>query len=392
MYYDRVLSPTEELYISRAQQRIAELGKNLSQGFVDNDVPFTAGELIIELQYSIDSIKSTFLAWTEDEIAMVMDYYTLRAGLAEFAFRSISFSQTPIDVSGNWATVPQLEALREESEAADAALQAQIDELVLVDGDLQIQIDALIAGANDATLLRDITAGVSVGSIVAGQFFPEGTELTTMWEALLGSVPVTSNFTFDTFVAIVEVGNPLTVSQFTWDVAGVPTSLVLGDDVGVLTAEPVTGSNYTPLVPLEYPFASPLKVTWSLAGSNVSTLNIEVNSYYRSYFGKNVAVNDTPINVTEAMILASAISSVEATDDGVTLAASTQANEQGFIAVPQAQTGRTYTNWLVDTINSSIIAVDNFIIPPQTVMVNGVPYDVYRWGYRSPLTDNLRLY
>jgi hypothetical protein len=392
MYYDRVLSPTEELYISRAQQRIAELGKDLSQGFVDNDVPFTAGELIIELQYSIESIRSTFLVWDDDEIAMVMDYYTLRAGLAEFAFRSIDFNQTPIDISGNWATVPQLEALREESEAADTALQAQIDALVLVDEDLQVQIDAITAGANDATLLRDITAGVSVGAIVAGQFFPEGTELTAMWEALLGSVPGISNLTFDTFVAIVEVGNPLTVSQFTWDIAGAPADLVLGDDAGVLTAEPVTGSGYTPPTPLEYPFASPLKVTWSLNGSNVPVINIEVNSYYRSYFGKNVAANDTPINVTEAMVLASAVSSVEATDDGITLAVSTQANEQGFIAVPQGQTGRTYADWFVDTINSSIIAVDNFIIPPQTVMVGGVPYDVYRWGYRSPLIDNLRLY
>jgi hypothetical protein len=392
MYYDRVLSPTEELYISRAQQRIAELGKDLSQGFVDNDVPFTAGELIIELQYSIESIRSTFLVWDDDEIAMVMDYYTLRAGLAEFAFRSIDFNQTPIDISGNWATVPQLEALREESEAADAALQAQIDALVLVDIDLQAQIDAITAGANDATLLREITAGVNVGNIVIGQVFPVGTELTAMWESLLGAVAGTNTLSFDTHVSIVEVLDTLTVSQFTWNVSGSPQNLKLSDNKGILTNEPVTGASYVPPTPIDYDFNTNEEVIWTLSGDNVPSITINVNSYYKSYFGKNVAANDTPISVTEAMILAGTPTKIVETSGDITLLANTSATEQGFIAVPQTQTGRTYTDWFVDTINSSIIAADNFIIPPQTVMVNGIPYDVYRWGYRSPLTDNLRLY
>ena len=50
MYYDRVLSADEALYVSRAQQRIAALSTKMAEEALRNDVDDYDAQLMVELQ------------------------------------------------------------------------------------------------------------------------------------------------------------------------------------------------------------------------------------------------------------------------------------------------------------------------------------------------------
>jgi hypothetical protein len=386
MYYERILTTDESLYVSRAQQRIAELSAILSEEINRNDVTFENAELIVELENSIQVLKSTDLTWTSDEIRMMMDYYTIYASLTVFGFRSITFNPVAALNGDVYATVSQLQAVLAASIEGDAELLSLLQSEVIRLEDL---IEDITAGSGDAVLLADLTSGITVGGIVSGRTFSLGTPLETIWRALLSAANSISTLTYNAYTAIKEVGAPLVITQFTW--TGTSTNLKLSDSEGVLVNQPVTGSSYTPGSALSYPLTTNKTITWTLTGDNVTSLTATMNAYYKSYFGKVVTADDNPITVTEAMILAAGVTSVVNTATSITLPATTSATEQGWIAVPKAQTGALYTKWVVDTMNSATIGVGEFILPPVDVTVNGVVYSVYRWGYRSPLSANITL-
>lgn len=390
MYYARVLSPAEALYVSRAQQRIAELSAVLAEEILRNDVTFENTQLIVELQYSIQVLQSSFLEWSEDDIQMMMDYYSLHGDLYTFAFRSLDFSWFGSVATGNWATVEQLLAV------AQAADQADKDIIAYFKSEI-IRLEGLIAAAGGgsstpAYLTKAITVYINIGGIRTPKSYPIGTLIDDILQELFNIPAKVSGLTFSGYQAIKEVGAPITVSQFTWGVEGLPTNLKLSDNKGILTNQPVTGGSYTPGTPIVYNTTTNGPVIWTLSGDNVDPITLTTNAYFKSYFGKQAAANDIPLTVTEAMILAASVFGVFNTATEATLVATTTNTEQGWFAVHKAQTGSLYTKWTVEVPNNSDITAGEFIIPPVDVLVNGLTYSVYRWGYRSPINKALTLH
>ncbi|HEC42707.1 MAG TPA: hypothetical protein ENI20_07765, partial [Bacteroides sp.] len=105
LYYARILETHETLFVSRAQQRIAVLGQELAAEFARNDVTNYKAELIVELEYAINVLYSTDLVWTEDEIQMMIDYYTQVGELTAFGYRAMVFAPTPIAISCDCDTI-----------------------------------------------------------------------------------------------------------------------------------------------------------------------------------------------------------------------------------------------------------------------------------------------
>ena len=392
MYYDRVLSSEESLYVSRAQQRIAALSAKAAEGSDRNDLDEYDIQLIRELQYSIEVLTSTFLDWTADDIRMMMDYYTLRGDLLVFAFRAVIFN-APIIYPGCcgeiWASIPQLREVENNSINYDAYLLSLINQEIIDRADYDAYILSLINVVSAGSITVPITADITIGGVVLGTVFPVGTLLQDIWIQLLSEPASVSNFTFDSFTPVIEAGANLTITQFTWDVVGVPENLTITDSAGLMVAVPVTGSSHA--VGLLYSAAVNETLTWTISGDNIEDVVITVERVYPSYYGKEVTATDALVTVTEAKILAGTKYVIE-TDETAIVTTNTSNTEQGFIAVPKAQTVSSYTNWFVDNTNFSEILVGEFITTPTDVTVSGVTYEVYRWGYRSPLSKQLTLH
>lgn len=395
-YYQRELSQSEELFVSRAWQRIAVLGKELSDEIDDNDVTFLKGELILELQYAINALRSTFLDWSEDEIQGVINYYTVRADLSVFGYRELNFNKICALSGETWATVGQLMELREESESADRYLQEQINYLLECCEEVRQAIEDISGGVSGGgSTTRDLTAGLNVGGIKTGTVFPEGTEFTDMWEALFSALSTINTLRYNGYVSTVEVGASKVLTLFTWNSGGSPTALKLSDDDGQLSAVAVTGNSYAPPVDLTYNWDTQKTIKWTLSSSNAGSTTVSTTSYYRAYWGKKILASDTvPFTVTENDILNdNSGSKVAATSSQIEFNINTSTTEQAWIAVEQAQSGSDYTNWYESSANLGPIQAGlNFIQPPYSVIVNGRTYRVYTYGYRSPFNSNLRLH
>jgi hypothetical protein len=389
MYYDRILTTEEALYVSRAQQRIAALAVIMAEEASRNDVNEYNAQLVVELEYSISILRSTDLAWSADDIRMMMDYYTLKGKLVTFPYRSIVFDPVnPIDDSKIWATVPQLREVETNSINYDAYLLSLINQEVIDRTDYDAYLLSLINLSAGGSLTEEVTAVEDIGGIGAGTVFPIGTLLQDIWIQLLSGSAAISNFTFNSYTPVIQVGVNLSITEFTWDFVGTPQNLVLNDSKGVLVDVPV--SNGSVAVSLGYDWSVTEDLTWTLSGDNVEDIVIEVKRRYPSYYGKEATADDIVLTITEAKILAGT-SYLQETSGSITVLANTATTEQGFIAVAKAQTGTSYTQWFVDNTNFSAIEAGEFIIVPIDVAVGGVTYAVYRWGYRSPLVNNIKL-
>jgi hypothetical protein len=396
MYYDRIPTDEEALYISRAQQKIASLTTDLAEEYSRNDIDEYKAQLCIELQYSVEVLLSTELTWTLDEIQMMIGYYTVEGALLTFGYVGVDYC--PVYGQGTpgsevWATVPALNLVEQNSIDYDAYLlsliQGNAADIIEGDNILQLQIDNI--NISGGTLTVEITAAVSVGGIYVGQVFPIGTPLQSLWIAAL-SLPVSvDNFTFDTYAAAYEVGAGITISQFSWDLVGAPVNMKLSDSEGSLVNQAVSGSGYTPGAPIVYPINAIGPITWTLTADNMEPVELVVDVWYLNYYGKSTPVDDVPVTVSEAMILGST-SQLANTTQNVVRTPNTTFLDQGFIAVPKVQTNGDYTKWIESGANESLISTGDFIIPPVDVAVGGVTYSVYRWGYRSPITVSLKLY
>jgi hypothetical protein len=394
IYYKRALLDYELLYVSRAQQRIIDLSVHLAEGLSTNNVTSLDAQLIVELQYSIEVLYSTDLVWSPDDIRMMIDYYTVYADLVVYPFRSISFSPVCYTATGQvWATIPQLNAVSTASIARDNALQAAIAAEAQARANADSALwDAISDSGQSAVLGSELTSEVSVGGIIIGDVFVQGTKLADLWAALLSKPAKVLNLMVDSYQEIFTVGDSITVSQVTWDVEGSPKNLKLSDNVGILTNVSVTGGAYTPSAPLDYPNNTNQKIVWTLSGDGIEDITLEVNSYWPSYYGAKTTSSDTIITLTESEILAESNVTVD-TSEEITVSVYTNSNQQGWIAVHEGQTGNNYDKWKVTEPNSGYIQSGmNFIQYPVTVLVDGESYNVYTWGYRSPLTLPITLY
>tara|TARA_R110000772_G_scaffold156255_8_gene267361 strand:- start:1536 stop:2723 length:1188 start_codon:yes stop_codon:yes gene_type:complete len=394
MYYDRVLSTEETLYISRAQQKIAELTVALAQEYAINDVDPYKAELALELEYSINVLKSTTLDWEYEDIRMMMDYYSTRGELVNFAFRTISFQPVNAIPGGYvWATVPQLREVESDSQDYDAYLLSLILQEAIDRADYDAYLLGLINVATGGATTIELTASETIGGIYAGTVFPIGSNLEDIWNQLFEVPASVSNFTFDNYAEFFEIGvglgisvGDITFDNFTWDVIGVPVNLKI-DGPG-FTAQAVSGSSFGTAVTTPA-IAGPL--TWTLSGDNIEPVSITITGVYASYYAKEATATDALVTVTEAKVLAGDPYIVN-TVDSILITPNTASTEQGFIAVPKAQTVSSYTKWYVNTSNFSNIETGEFIVTPVDVVVSGITYQIYRWGYRSPLTDPLTLH
>jgi len=395
MYYDRTLETHEALFVSRSRQRITVLGAELADEFQRNDVTNYKAELIVELEYAIKALMSTDLTWTADEIQLVIDYYTKVAELTAFGYREMIFNPTPIEVACDCDTM--LTLINDIDIKVDAnysyllSLITQIDiDYKAADTAIYDYINSLTLGG-DAIWDKDQTAELDVGGVVEGDEYLTGSPLQKTLEDLLTLPPAIENFTFDSWVDLVEIGDTLVVTSFSWDVIGTPANLKISDDAGILTDQAVSGTSYTPGAPLNYPFATGKTITWTIEGDRMDPVTISVTSVYKSYFDKEVTADDAAVTITEAKILAASVANLQRTSVSVIMAVSTSNTEQGFIAVAKTQSQPDYSHWRVNDNNNSTIETGEFIRPPVDVTVSGVVYRVYRWGYRSPLVDTLTL-
>ena len=390
MYYDRILSTEEALFVSRAQQRIAELAVIMAEESSRNDVNEYNAELALELEYAIRALTSTDLVWTADEIQLVMDYYTLSGELVSFAFRSVVFVPVnPIPGGDIWATVPQLREVETNSVNYDAYLLSLINQEIIDRSDYDAYLLSLINVSAGSALTFEITSDVQVGAIRVGDVFPIGTLLEDIWAALLGTPVVVSNFTFNSYAPIVAVGATLAITQFTWDIVGTPINMTISDSEGQLVAVAVSGTSHSGT--WNYSGSILEELTWTISADNMDSVIVSVKRRDPSYYNKEATATDALVTVTEAKIIVGTPYLVE-TDTDITVTPNTSTTEQGFIAVPKVQTVTSYTTWFVDTTNFGGILTGEFIAPPVDVLVSGVTYQVYRWGYRSPLIDPLKLH
>ena len=120
------------LFINRAQTKIAELSttvaSDLSEAFVDS----ANIDLAVELVDAIESLQSETLQWTDYEKELVVDYYSYRAKLSDIAI--VNYSEYINNIAGNStsnsAWVAPFTAL---TQKVDANYQEFLDEIDRLD-------------------------------------------------------------------------------------------------------------------------------------------------------------------------------------------------------------------------------------------------------------------
>lgn len=402
MYYGRTLSGVEEAYVNKAQQRIAQLGSSISDEISVNDVTYEDSQISVELQYSIEVLKYSALDWTQLEIDTMMDYYTLRANLMEFAVCSITHQAIYILAGAGCATIEMLAALKDEIllvvKAWDDDLWDALNQEIQdrEDGDQAIWDYLAGIGGGGGSLENDLTSEQKLGGIRIGDDWVSGTKLEELWKDLLKINTVLSNLQIVGYSEVVEVGS-FNIAGVTWDVdQGTPGLMTLNDNQGIINGVSVLGSSYLPTGGIDYTLALGNPLIIGLSIENADGLNVELTPQYFSYAGVNQASNDTPIVITSAMLQVAHDTGVyralTKTGEEISFNVNSLNDYQGWIAVEQVQTGQDYTKWFVEEINKGDVAVGDFIIPAMSLTFDGRTYKVYRWGYRSPLNKQLKLH
>jgi len=393
MYYEGTLSTVEALFVSRAQQKIAELGASLSEQASRGDVDQEDYQISVELQYAIQGLQSTVSPWTEEERLLVVDFYTLRARLTVYAYRELSFLPTYVGGSeGDWATRGELAIVDNAAITRDQQQDvANQDERDRIEEESIARDEALADLIERAAVENEIVSAEQHGGVNEGETFVVGTPLEIIIDKILSGTPTVSNFTFDEHVDYVVVGDSVSITRFSWDHTGDPQGLLLFDSEGIMgNVTPVDIGEYIPPAPIVYTLNTFKTITWTLAGNNIDSATKEIKGLYNSYYGKKAQGDDTPIVVTESDVLAGT-SQLTETDVSVTFTADTTNGELGWIAVPTTQSGSDYLKWGTDTSNTDWISSISFIEKQGTITVNGVTYTIYRWRYRSPLNRDIQL-
>lgn len=400
MYYGRTLAPHEETYVNRASQRIAQLGAELAEEIDRNDVVYAKSQLSVELQYTIEVLNFSALQWTQLEIDTMIDFYTQVGDLAQFSTCQINSSRLYILPGTSCATIEMLTTMRDEIiRYVDASDSYLLELIQTVEGDSIARDDAIWAyvlalETGTPVLEADLTSQQDIGGIVKEEVYVAGTKLEDIWrEGLLNLTPEIADFAVTGALPISLVGN-LSVSSFNWVPTNVKGQLLLSDNRGVLVDVPVSGSSYIPGTPLDYTIAVGEQLVWTLKADNIEQTFTAQGAYY-SLAGSNEAADDIPVIVTSAMLSAAEASGLKELVDSsqeIEFTINTPNTYQGWIAVESAQSGQDYLKWFVSEVNSGAIEIGEFIIPPYNVAYNGRTYRIYSWGYRSPLSEPLKLH
>ena len=407
MHRQRQLTQEEEDYCNKAQQRIAQLAGSLSEELDRNDVTNFDTQLSKELVYSIEVLHFTALEWTDEEIHIMMDYYTLRGNLNEFGICSIDFGSSDLCTGGACVSSDMLEALRQEllGIIGDVYkdLSDRIDQEITdrIDGD-QYLLDLINQGGLGAVLAAPLTSQLNVGGIKSGDSWATGTPLEDLWNKLLTKLPSISGLSYVGNTTVFDVGEILTIDKFTWNVSSGPEGLSLSDSVGQMTNVPVTGTSYTPPTPINYSGLTPgTKVTWTLKATNASSTTTSTTFVEWSFSGRyaDSTIGAVAREVPDQDLLnaynhtADTERKLVITSNNVSFSLPTTSIEWVWIAVPRVQTGNDYDYWYVADLNNNSIDVADFILPAQAsnAVFRGVTYAIFRYRYASPRTLPLKL-
>ena len=246
------------------------------------------------------------------------------------------------------------------------------------DGGLLIDNDhiALIGTTNTNSLTENliVNANISGAGIKAGDVFPSGTPLEELWKNLLVKTTIYNlRYEANNTTGFVRVGSDLNITKFQWTIGGEPENLHLQDSDGQYS-EDVTGAQIT--VSETYNYTAFKKLTWTLSGSNVSS--ITKNTYWvePSYYGKNT----TGLIPTAGEITAG-VEHLSLTEDGITVPINTLISEYGWVAVENTQANGLYSRWWISEFNNADLGPTSFMKYIGNVNVTGKIYNVYIYNY-----------
>ena len=188
-----------------------------------------------------------------------------------------------------------------------------------------------------------------------------------------------------------EIGLPITSPVFQWQVLnGTPNQLTITDDAGVLTDQPVFGTQYNSTLSYNGLVGDITNIV--LNGDNVSPNDVVIEWVNPTYYGVNFT-GDYPTSIE----IAQGAKLLLPKYDAITVDLNTTDAQFGWIAVPIDQTGLIFTHWEIDDIiNTGVINAPNGFIKRNnvTVTANGYEYLVYIWAYASkveqPITLNIK--
>lgn len=192
-----------------------------------------------------------------------------------------------------------------------------------------------------------------------------------------------SSLTYSGKVSVIEIDTSIVNPIFTWTYSGTPENLLLSDNNGQMTDQPVTGSSYSSL--LTYIKSTYGSITWTLECDTTSTTTT-TTWVYPTYYGKNT----TGAIPTDTEIVAGT-KSIVITASSVSVNLNTDETQYGWIAVENTQTGSDYTNWYVTALNSGLISSTSFIELKGQVVIGTLTYDVYMFTNPVEFTSTLKL-
>jgi len=397
MYHERTLSEYELNFVNKAQQKIADLGVLVSRSLDVGDVDDEVLAQVAMLQYVIDSLKTTNLDWSSSDIQNTIDFLYVYCELQPYSPRIFDFGTDPIylGVGGGYVTIPEFNSTVNQIYIELNRLEDSIEDLSdEVDDKLQELGDEISNIPTEPTssgiTVSDMTAVNTVGGIPKDKFIPAGTSIEAIIKELLGILDYVSNFTFPEYTSLVVPGTTVTPSQYSWDSFGdIPSVNILSPNGNA------TSSTGSPVVPSSDPvtFSSSQveEKTWILDPIVSASRTVTIKSRYEVIFGFKISSTDSPVDVDTALLNGGTRVLRDTALETVEVPLTVPSGALGWVAIPKEQTQGEYYKWWISTYNNGEIGSTNFILPPVEFSYNGLIYEVYRWRYRSPISDTLKL-
>lgn len=193
-----------------------------------------------------------------------------------------------------------------------------------------------------------------------------------------------SELTYNGYNNIIKCDSVITNPIFSWTITGEPLNMKFSDNLGMINEVDITGTSYESNV--TYSLSEFGQIIHTISGENITDATLTTTFVHESYYG----TNETGQIPTASQIIATAERLVT-TNTGVTFPIVTTTTEFGWIAVPQSQTGKTYTNWEVTSLNAGEIGINNFIAYKGEVTIHLDTYDVYMFTNPIDFNSNLTL-
>jgi len=232
--------------------------------------------------------------------------------------------------------------------------------------------------------------GAPVSYIQLGPY-PPGTKLEDIMLACCYPNSV-RNLVLSGYGDTIPANTPIVDPTFAWQVSGNPTSVILSDNVGILTGIDVTGlTSYTSNV--TYNYGDGATVIWTITATGGSTASDSIKwvaavVHDNIYYGTMPASQPNTTPPTEAEILAGNSIQISSDPELILPGGSSWDDENYFIAIPETQK-HAFTSWLdmsphggpyqntgtIGTVGSWSAWEDH-----GTIVVSGTNYHVYISG------------